>query len=135
MWKGESQSTLAQAADISLSCHVAEEACPMNLAPTASTTAALALGDALAMALSQRNGFKEEQFANLHPGGRLGKKHPSRSHELVVGSGALTALLKFSGARRLTLVMQQPGRGAIRVSGKSSLRLKRSVVSGTVTVS
>lgn len=71
---GESQSTLALAADIALSCHVAEEACPMNLAPTASTTAALALGDALAMALSERKGFKEEHFANLHPGGRLGKK-------------------------------------------------------------
>lgn len=71
---GENQSTLAQAADISLSCHVAEEACPMNLAPTASTTAALALGDALAMALSERKGFKEEHFADLHPGGRLGKK-------------------------------------------------------------
>ncbi len=71
---GESQSTLAQAADISLSCNVAEEACPMNLAPTASTTAALALGDALAMALSQRKGFKAEQFADLHPGGRIGKK-------------------------------------------------------------
>ena len=71
---GESQSTLAQAADISLSCHVAEEACPMNLAPTASTTAALAMGDALAMALSQRKGFREEHFASLHPGGRIGKK-------------------------------------------------------------
>lgn len=71
---GEPLSTLAQAADIALSCHVAEEACPMNLAPTASTTAALALGDALAMALSQRKGFKEEHFASLHPGGRLGKK-------------------------------------------------------------
>lgn len=71
---GESQSTLAQAADIALSCHVAEEACPMNLAPTASTTAALALGDALAMALSQRKGFREEHFADLHPGGRIGKR-------------------------------------------------------------
>lgn len=71
---GQDQSTLAQAADISLSCHVSEEACPLNLAPTASTTAALALGDALAMALSQRKGFKQEHFANLHPGGRLGKR-------------------------------------------------------------
>jgi arabinose-5-phosphate isomerase len=71
---GDDQSTLAQAADISLSCHVAEEACPMNLAPTASTTAALALGDALAMALSQRKGFRQEHFASLHPGGRLGKR-------------------------------------------------------------
>lgn len=71
---GEDGSTLAQTADISLSCHVSEEACPLNLAPTASTTAALALGDALAMALSQRKGFRQENFASLHPGGRLGKK-------------------------------------------------------------
>lgn len=71
---GDDQSTLAQTADISLSCHVSEEACPLNLAPTASTTAALALGDALAMALSQRKGFRQENFANLHPGGRLGKR-------------------------------------------------------------
>ena len=71
---GAANSTLGQAADVTLSCAVAEEACPMNLAPTASTTAALALGDALALALSRRKGFKEEQFADLHPGGRLGKK-------------------------------------------------------------
>lgn len=71
---GQDESTLSQTADISLSCHIAEEACPMNLAPTASTTAALALGDALAMALSKRKGFQQENFANLHPGGKLGKK-------------------------------------------------------------
>ena len=71
---GFPQSTLGQASDVTLSCHVAEEACPMNLAPSASTTAMLALGDALALVLSQRKGFKEEQFANLHPGGRLGKR-------------------------------------------------------------
>jgi arabinose-5-phosphate isomerase len=71
---GSPASTLGQASDVTLSCHVAAEACPMNLAPSASTTAALALGDALALALSQRKGFREEQFANLHPGGRLGKR-------------------------------------------------------------
>jgi arabinose-5-phosphate isomerase len=71
---GNLASTLGQAADVALSCAVAEEACPMNLAPTASTTAMLALGDALAMALSDRKGFREEQFAHLHPGGRLGKR-------------------------------------------------------------
>lgn len=71
---GEAGSTLGQAADVTLPCRVPAEACPMNLAPTASTTAALALGDALAMALSQRRGFKPEHFASLHPGGRLGKK-------------------------------------------------------------
>jgi arabinose-5-phosphate isomerase len=71
---GHPESTLGTAADVTLSCRVREEACPMNLAPTASTTATLALGDAVAMALSRRKGFREEQFANLHPGGRLGKK-------------------------------------------------------------
>ena len=58
----------------SSTCHVNEEACPLNLAPTASTTAALALGDALAMTLLVRRGFREEDFAHLHPGGKLGKR-------------------------------------------------------------
>lgn len=67
-------STLASAADVALDCSVAREACSLGLAPTASTTTMLALGDALAVALSERRGFKEEDFANLHPGGKLGKK-------------------------------------------------------------
>jgi arabinose-5-phosphate isomerase len=67
-------STLASAADIRLDCSVAKEACSLGLAPTASTTAMLALGDALAVALSEKRGFKEEDFANLHPGGKLGKR-------------------------------------------------------------
>ena len=71
---GDPASTLAQAADVSLDCSVTEEACPLNLVPTASTTAALAMGDALAMTLLVQKGFKEEDFANLHPGGKLGKR-------------------------------------------------------------
>ncbi len=71
---GHPQSTLARAADVALDCSIAAEACPMNLAPTASTTAALALGDALAMTLSVRKGFSEEHFASLHPGGKLGRR-------------------------------------------------------------
>jgi arabinose-5-phosphate isomerase len=71
---GSPGSTLANAADLTLECHVAAEACPLNLVPTASTTAALALGDALAMTLLVEKGFREEDFANLHPGGKLGKK-------------------------------------------------------------
>ena len=71
---GDSTSSLAQAADVTLDCQVSEEACPMNLVPTASTTAALALGDALAMTLLVAKGFREEDFANLHPGGKLGKR-------------------------------------------------------------
>jgi arabinose-5-phosphate isomerase len=67
-------STLASSAEISLSCAIAQEACTLGLAPTASTTAMLALGDALAVALAERKGFKEEDFASLHPGGKLGKR-------------------------------------------------------------
>ncbi len=71
---GSPHSTLGKAADVTLDCSVAEEACPMNLVPTASTTAALAIGDALAMTLLVEKGFREEDFANLHPGGKLGKR-------------------------------------------------------------
>jgi arabinose-5-phosphate isomerase len=65
-------STLA--ADVALDCSISKEACSLGLAPTASTTTMLALGDALAVALSEKRGFKEEDFANLHPGGKLGKR-------------------------------------------------------------
>ena len=71
---GNPQSTLARGADHHLSAAISKEACPLGLAPTASTTATLALGDALAMALLVRRGFKEEDFAFLHPGGKLGKR-------------------------------------------------------------
>ena len=72
--KNRQISTLAASAEIALDCSVAQEACSMGLAPTASTTTMLALGDALAMALAEKRGFKEEDFANLHPGGKLGKR-------------------------------------------------------------
>jgi arabinose-5-phosphate isomerase len=68
------RSTLAQAANVALDCSVAGEACSFGLAPTASTTTMLAMGDALAVALSQKRGFREEDFASLHPGGKLGKR-------------------------------------------------------------
>ena len=71
---GNLQSTLARHADIVLDCGVEKEACPLNLAPTASTTAQLALGDALAVALLDARGFKTEDFARSHPGGALGRK-------------------------------------------------------------
>lgn len=79
------QSTLAGASDAVLDIAVKEEACSLNLAPTASTAAALAMGDALAIALLERRGFKEEDFAALHPGGRLGKK--LRRVEAMMHSG------------------------------------------------
>jgi arabinose-5-phosphate isomerase len=71
---GTPRSTLGQAADVTLDCSVVEEACPMNLVPTASTTAALAIGDALAMTLLVAKGFRQEDFVSLHPGGKIGKR-------------------------------------------------------------
>ena len=71
---GNLRSTLAKAGDVCLDIHVKEEACPLDLAPTASTTATLALGDAIAITLMEKRGFKKEDFALLHPGGALGKR-------------------------------------------------------------
>jgi arabinose-5-phosphate isomerase len=71
---GEPGSALGRAADRVISVAIPQEACPLNLAPTASTTAMLAMGDALAMAISEKRGFREEDFAALHPGGRLGRR-------------------------------------------------------------
>ncbi len=80
---GNPHSTLARESDVALDVGVAEEACPLNLAPTASTTAALAMGDALAVALLERRGIREEDFALVHPGGSLGKKLFLRVEELM----------------------------------------------------
>jgi len=71
---GKTSSTLAKHSDVVLDISVSEEACPMGLAPTASTTATLAMGDALAVALLQKRGFKSEDFAQFHPGGTLGRR-------------------------------------------------------------
>jgi arabinose-5-phosphate isomerase len=103
-----------------LSCRVREEACPMNLAPTASTTAALALGDALAMVLCRRKGFREEEFANLHPGGRLGKKlmrvsalmHTGDAVPRVLADTPMTDVVAEMTSKRLGMacVVDQTGR-------------------------
>jgi arabinose-5-phosphate isomerase len=89
---GNPASTLAQTADVALDCQVSEEACPLNLVPTASTTAALALGDALCMTLLVEKGFRQEDFAKIHPGGMLGKKL-MRVDQLMHG-GAETPLVR-----------------------------------------
>ena len=85
---GDPKSTLARAADVTLDCGIDKEACPMNLVPTASTTAALALGDALAMTLLVRKGFREEQFASLHPGGKLGRRLTRVENVMHTGDAA-----------------------------------------------
>lgn len=81
---GVPESPLGRAARVALDCSVAEEACPMDLAPTTSTTATLAMGDALAVVLLQRKGFRPEDFARLHPGGALGRKLSLRVEEVMV---------------------------------------------------
>jgi arabinose-5-phosphate isomerase len=91
---GDPRSTLARAADVTLDCGIAEEACPLNLVPTASTTAALAMGDALAMTLLVRKGFREEDFASLHPGGKLGKRLMRVEH--VMHAGDSTPIVKMT---------------------------------------
>jgi arabinose-5-phosphate isomerase len=100
---GDCRSTLARAADVALDCRVSEEACPLNLVPTASTTAALALGDALAMTLLAAKGFRQEDFANLHPGGKLGKRL-MRAEQLMHG-GADAPIV--SSATRMHDVMHE----------------------------
>jgi arabinose-5-phosphate isomerase len=85
---GNPDSTLGRAADVVLNCGIASEACPMNLVPTASTTAALAMGDALAMTLLVRKGFREEHFASLHPGGKLGRRLMRVEHVMHAGEAA-----------------------------------------------
>jgi arabinose-5-phosphate isomerase len=89
---GSPESTLAQAADVALDCSVTEEACPLNLVPTASTTAALAIGDALAMTLLVDKGFRQEDFASLHPGGKIGKR--LRRVESLMHAGTLCPLVR-----------------------------------------
>lgn len=84
-------STLAQSSDIFLDTSVSSEACPLNLAPTASTTVMLALGDALALEVSRRRGWKAEDFADLHPGGRLGRRL-ARVRDLMHSGDALPSV-------------------------------------------
>lgn len=117
---GNPNSTLGQAADVALDASVPEEACPLGLAPTASTTAALALGDALAVALLERKGFTEDDFAVLHPAGSLGRKllkvhdlmHVGPEIPLVRPETPLPdTLLEMSGKRLgVTGVVDESGR-------------------------
>src|SRR5690242_4961008 len=81
---GDAASTLARSCDVALDGSVHEEACPHDLAPTTSTTVALVLGDALAVALLQQKGFQREDFARLHPGGALGRKLVTRVEEVML---------------------------------------------------
>jgi arabinose-5-phosphate isomerase len=106
---GAPQSTLAKSADVVLDVSVREEACPLALAPTASTTATLAMGDALALVLMERRGFREEDFAFIHPAGSLGRKlmrvadlmHREDEMPIVEESATLGAAIHVMTAKRL----------------------------------
>lgn len=107
---GAPAGTLGRTADVTLDCGVSAEACPLNLAPTASTTAALALGDALAMALLVRKGFREEDFAHLHPGGQLGKRL-LRAERLMHGGTELPAVAPSADGREVIATIGAGGFG------------------------
>jgi len=111
---GDTQSTLARAADVLLDCSVSEEACPMNLVPTASTTAALAMGDALAMAVLVEKGFRPEDFASLHPGGKLGQRL-KRAEQLMHGGDDVPLVMLDTPMRDVIYVMSSKGLGMTAV--------------------
>ena len=114
------RSTLAQAADIALDCSIDKEACSLGLAPTASTTAMLALGDALAMALAEKRGFKEEDFANLHPGGKLGKKL-ARVRQLMHAGDAIPSVTPQTRMPDVIYEMSRKGLGVTTVTQEKKL--------------
>ncbi len=136
---GDTRSTLAQAADVALDCRVSEEACPMNLVPTASTTAALAMGDALAMAVLVEKGFRPEDFASLHPGGKLGKKL-MRVAQLMSAGDALPVVQLHTVMKDVIYEMSRKGLGMTAVVEKDGTLagistdgdLRRKMASGNV---
>jgi arabinose-5-phosphate isomerase len=140
---GHPLSTLARAADVTLNCGIAKEACPMNLVPTASTTAALAMGDALAMTLLVRKGFREDQFASLHPGGKIGRRlmrvdhvmHSGESAPIVRTSTAMPDVFHEMSSKRLgmTCVVDDGGR-LVGVFTDGDVRRLMSRVSNVVTL-
>jgi len=109
---GGAQSTLANHADIVLDSGVAKEACPLNLAPTASTTAQMALGDALAVALLDARGFKAEDFARSHPGGALGRRLLTHVSDVMRSGDAVPSVLPTASFSDLMREMSAKGLGA-----------------------
>lgn len=122
---GGSGSTLARHAAFVLDCGVDEEACPHDLAPTASTTAAMALGDALAVALLKHRGFGRDQFARIHPGGALGRRLLLRVADVMVTDDL--PVVRPGAAMREVVVLLAEKRGTVAVTDE------RGVLSGVVT--
>jgi arabinose-5-phosphate isomerase len=116
---GNASSTLARSGDIFLDISVKEEACPLGLAPTASTTATLAMGDALAVALLLERGFKAEDFALFHPGGALGKKLLLRVEDLMHQGDALPLVSVATPMREALFVITAKGLGITGVTDRA----------------
>lgn len=115
---GNPRSTMAQAADVHLDVSVAEEACPLNLAPTASTTATLAMGDALAVALLKLRGFTAEDFARSHPSGTLGKRLLLRVSDAMRSGDRIPAVSADVTLRDGLMEMTDKGLGMTAIVGK-----------------
>ncbi|MBI3291216.1 MAG: KpsF/GutQ family sugar-phosphate isomerase [Elusimicrobia bacterium] len=112
---GRRRSRLARSADLILSVRIRKEACPYNLTPTASTTAMLALGDALAMAVMERKGFRAADFAKLHPGGMLGKRLQMRVKEIMRRGRGNPVVTEEQSVQEALLVMTKTRLGATNV--------------------
>lgn len=109
------RSTLAKAANVVLATPITEEACPLNLAPTSSTTAALAVGDALAIALMKRRGFDAADFARNHPGGRLGRRLSLTVADIMRSGEANPVVRADAGMRELLIVITRRQAGAASI--------------------
>src|SRR6202158_4670423 len=114
------RSSLALAADVALDCSIDKEACSLGLAPTASTTTMLALGDALAVALSERRGFRAEDFADLHPGGKLGKRL-ARGSQLMHSGAAIPRVAPETPMIEVIYEMSRKGLGVTAVTEGEAL--------------
>ncbi|OQW47216.1 MAG: D-arabinose 5-phosphate isomerase [Proteobacteria bacterium SG_bin7] len=112
---GNKNSSLGKASDVILNIHVSSEACPMGLAPTSSTTATLAMGDALAMSVLKVRGFKESDFAELHPGGKLGRKLLTRVKDLMHTGDDVALVGADLPLREILPVMARGVRGVVGI--------------------
>ncbi|MFZ5585959.1 MAG: KpsF/GutQ family sugar-phosphate isomerase [Thermodesulfobacteriota bacterium] len=134
---GGLNSSLARSADVVLDCAVEREACPLGLAPTTSTTAALAMGDALAVVLIERRGFKAEDFRRHHPGGKLGERLSLQVREVMLTGKAVPSIGQNAGAAKAIAVIQKGDLGVVLITERGKLLgiftdgdLRRAVIKG-----
>ncbi len=116
---GAADSTLAKNCDVFLDVNIEQEACPLNLAPTSSTTVMLALGDALAMVLLEARGFQKEDFAKFHPGGMVGRSLLLRVHQIMRPRSALALVGPTANVRTVLEAMTSVRAGAAVVAGEN----------------